>query len=243
MARAAKKVAKPRSAGWTGVYEALRHDILSLALAPGELLDEMGLSRRFGFSRSPIREALIRLSGDGLVVNLPNRTTIVAPVDIARFPQYVDALDLAQRINTRLAAELRTDQDIKEIEAAQQGFIAAVNSRDHLAMSEANKQFHMAIARAGRNPYFASFYEKLLDEGRRILHLHFDYIEKTNDGRLLTDEHEEMIGAIRARDVARADRLAHDHSRQFRDRFLDFLRANYTSSIDLSAPPAPSSRR
>jgi DNA-binding GntR family transcriptional regulator len=243
MARAAKKVAKPRSAGWTGVYEALRHDILSLALAPGELLDEMGLSRRFGFSRSPIREALIRLSGDGLVVNLPNRTTIVAPVDIARFPQYVDALDLAQRINTRLAAELRTDQDIKEIEAAQQGFIAAVNSRDHLAMSEANKQFHMAIARAGRNPYFASFYEKLLDEGRRILHLHFDYIEKTNDGRLLTDEHEEMIGAIRARDVARADRLAHDHSRQFRDRFLDFLRANYTSSIDLSAPPGPSSRR
>lgn len=242
MAKAVKKVAKPRSAGWTGVYEALRHDILSLALAPGELLDEMGLSRRFGFSRSPIREALIRLSGDGLVVNLPNRTTIVAPVDIGRFPQYVDALDLAQRINTRLAAELRGDADLQDIEAAQKGFIAAVKSKDHLAMSEANKHFHMAIARAGRNPYFASFYEKLLDEGRRILHLHFDYIEKTNDGRLLTDEHEEMIDAIRTRDVARADRLAHDHSRQFRDRFLDFLRANYTASIDLSAPPAPSSR-
>ena len=158
----------------------------------------MGLSRRFGFSRSPIREALIRLAGDGLVVNLPNRTTIVAPVDIARFPQYVDALDLAQRINTRLAAELRSEADIRDIEAAQKGFIAAVQSRDHLAMSEANKDFHMAIARAGRNPYFAAFYEKLLDEGRRILHLHFDYIEKTNDGRLLTDEHEEMIDAIRA---------------------------------------------
>ncbi len=98
MAGAMKKAAKPRSAGWTGVYETLRHDILSLALAPGELLDEMSLSRRFGFSRSPIREALIRLSGDGLVVNLPNRTTIVAPVDIARFPQYVDALDLGHRI-------------------------------------------------------------------------------------------------------------------------------------------------
>ena len=194
----------------------------------------MGLSRRFGFSRSPIREALIRLAGDGLVVNLANRTTIVAPVDIARFPQYVDALDLAQRINTRLAAELRSEADVRDIEAAQKGFIAAVQSKDHLAMSQANKDFHMAIARAGKNPYFATFYEKLLDEGRRILHLHFDYIEKTNDGRLLTDEHEEMIDAIRTRDVPRADRLAHDHSRQFRDRFLDFLRANYTSSIDLS---------
>lgn len=109
-------------------------------------------------------------------------------------------------------------------------------------MSEANKDFHMAIARAGKNPWFAAFYEKLLDEGRRILHLHFDYIEKTNDGRLLTDEHEEMIDAIRARDVARADRLAHDHSRQFRDRFLDFLRANYSAGIDLSAPPAQARR-
>lgn len=243
MAKTVKKPAKPRSAGWTGVYEALRHDILSLALAPGELLDEMSLSRRFGFSRSPIREALIRLSSDGLVVNLPNRTTIVAPVDIARFPQYVDALDLAQRINTRLAAELRSDADLHDIEAAQKGFIAAVESKDHLAMSEANKAFHMAIARAGRNAWFAAFYEKLLDEGRRILHLHFDYIERTNDGRLLTDEHEEMIDAIRARDVARADRLAHDHSRQFRDRFLDFLRANYSSAIDLSAPRADTTRR
>ena len=52
MAKAVKKAEKPRSAGWTGVYEALRHDILSLALPPGELLDEMSLSRRFGFSPS-----------------------------------------------------------------------------------------------------------------------------------------------------------------------------------------------
>jgi len=177
MAKAVKKEAKARSAGWTGVYETLRRDILSLALAPGELLDEMSLSRRFGFSRSPIREALIRLAGDGLVVTLPNRTTIVAPVDIARFPQYVDALDLAQRINTRLAAELRTEADLQDIAAAQQRFIAAVAANDHLAMSETNKRFHMAIAQAGRNAYFISFYERLLDEGRRLLHLHFDYIE------------------------------------------------------------------
>lgn len=233
--KAAKSEGKAKAAGWIGVYDVLRREILSLTLAPGELLDEMGLSRRFGFSRSPIREALIRLAGDGLVVTLPNRTTIVAPIDIARFPKYVDALDLAQRINTRLAAELRTETDLAAITVEQKGFIAAVSSGDYLAMSETNKNFHMAIARAGRNPYLASFYEKLLDEGRRILHLHFDYIERTRDGRLLTDEHEEMIEAIRARDVARADQLALVHTRQFRDQFLDFLRANYTSSIDLGA--------
>lgn len=222
-----------KDAGWKGVYVVLRKDILSLKLAPGELLDEMSLSRRFGFSRSPIREALIRLAGDGLVVTLPNRTTIVAPVDIVQFPKYVDALDIAQRVNTRLAAELRSEADLVAIVEAQRGFITAVSSHDHLAMSETNKNFHMAIARAGKNPYMASFYEKLLDEGRRILHLHFDYIERTRDGRLLTDEHEEMIDAIRQRDVERADQLARVHTRQLRDNFLDFLRKNYASNIAL----------
>jgi DNA-binding GntR family transcriptional regulator len=232
MAKVAK-TAGPTSkgAGWKGVYEVLRREILSLTLSPGELLDEMSLSRRFRFSRSPIREALIRLAGDGLVVTLPNRTTIVAPVDIARFPSYVDALDIAQRVNTRLAAELRTDADLKTIVQAQASFIGAVKSGDHLAMSGTNKDFHMAIARAGRNPYMTSFYERLLDEGRRILHLHFDYIERTRDGRLLTDEHEEMIDAIRTRDADRADRLAHVHTRQFRDNFLNFLKKDYTSAM------------
>jgi DNA-binding GntR family transcriptional regulator len=236
MAKAAAKPKAGREAGWKGVYEALRVEILSLKLAPGELLDEMSLSRRFGFSRSPIREALIRLVGDGLVVNLPNRTTIVAPVDITQFPKYVDALDIAQRVNTRLAAELRSDADLAAIAEAQTDFIAAVKAKDHLAMSATNKAFHMAIARAGQNNYMAGFYERLLDEGRRILHLHFDYIERTRDGRLLTDEHEDMIDAIRARDAERADRLAHAHTRQFRDQFLAYLRQNYTAAIDLGRP-------
>lgn len=239
MAKAATKPKMGKEAGWKGVYEALRKEILTLALAPGELLDEMSLSRRFGFSRSPIREALIRLVGDGLVVNLPNRTTIVAPVDITQFPKYVDALDIAQRVNTRLAAELRTEADLSAIVAAQQDFIAAVQAKDHLAMSATNKAFHMAIAWAGKNAYMAGFYERLLDEGRRILHLHFDYIERTRDGRLLTDEHEEMIDAIRSRDAERADRLAHAHTRQFRDQFLAYLRQNYTAAVKLGTASPP----
>ena len=222
-----------KEAGWKGVYDALRKEILSLTLAPGELLDEMSLSRRFGFSRSPIREALIRLAGDRLVVTLPNRTTIVAPVDIVSFPQYVDALDIAQRVTTRFAAELRTEADLKAITEAQSAFIAAVKAKDHLAMSGTNKDFHMAIARAGGNAHMTDFYEKLLDEGRRILHLHFDYLERTRDGRLLTDEHEDMIDAIRRRDADRADQLAHAHTRQFRDNFLNFLKTNYSSAVEL----------
>jgi hypothetical protein len=89
------------------VYDTLRNEILELKLGPGQLLDEMSLAERFDMSRSPIREALIRLGADGLVVTLPNRSTIVSPLEISNFPKYVEALSIAQRINTRLAAQLR----------------------------------------------------------------------------------------------------------------------------------------
>lgn len=220
----------------TGVrlaYETLRDEILSLALAPGTLLDETTLAERFAMSRSPVREALIRLAGDDLVITLANRSTVVAPIDIQSFPRYIEALDIAQRMTTRLAAERRDDQDLKTIARRQKDFVATVRAGNHLAMSESNRMFHMAIAEAGRNPYLTAFYGRLLNQGRRMLHLHFGAIEQGLGGYLLTEEHDEMLEAIRARDVARADALAQAHTRQFQENFLHYLRHNALAGVPL----------
>ena len=69
-----------------------------------------------------------------------------------------------------------------------------------------------------------------------MLHLHFDYLERTPEGYLLTDEHAEMLQAIRDRNVERADSLAHAHTRQFRDNFLDFLKENHAHNVSLEPP-------
>lgn len=225
-----------KGASWRVIYDALRKDILTLELRPGHLLDETSLAERFDMSRSPVREALIRLANDELVQILPNRSTIVAPLDLGTVPKYVEALDILQRINTRLAAQLHTGADLDRMHAAQEAFQAAVAKGDHLVMSEANKDFHMAIAQAGKNPYLSSFYDRLLDQGRRMLHLHFEYLERTHEGYLLTGEHDDMLEAIRNRDVERADALAHDHTRQFQDNFFRFMQENYTADMDLSPP-------
>lgn len=224
---------RARGTGWKSVYDTLRSEILALTLAPGQLLDETTLAERFDMSRSPVREALIRLAGEELVVTLSNRSTIVAPIEVASFPKYVEALDIAQRMNTRLAAALRTEADLKVIAKRQKEFEAAVRSENHLAMSEANKRFHMAIAEAGKNPYLASFYERLLGQGQRMLHLHFEYLERTHEGYLLTDEHNLMLEAIRDRNVERADALAHAHTRQFQENFINFMRENYMTDVSL----------
>jgi DNA-binding GntR family transcriptional regulator len=231
---AAAEGKQPREPGWKSVYEALRTEILSLKLAPGQPLDETTLAERFGLSRSPVREALIRLAGEALVVTLPNRSTIVAPIELAAFPKYVEALDVTQRVHARLAAQLRTDADLKLIARRQREFEATLNTRDHLAMSEANKNFHMAIAQAGKNPYLIAFYERLLDQGRRMLHMHFEFLERTPGSQMLTGEHDEMLAAIAARDADRADELAHAHTRQFRDNFIHFMSENYATNLSLS---------
>ncbi len=218
------------------VYETLHREILTLELRPSSLLDETQLARRFGMSRSPIREALNRLAAQNLVVMLPNRSTLVAPLNLSDIPRYIEALDLLQRINTRLAAQHRTDADIVEMTRRADLFDASVKPFNQLEMSATNKDFHMAVARAGRNPYLARHYEALLDEGRRMLHMHFDYLVQIGKEGVQAGEHHAMIAAIEARDVDEADRLAHAHTRQFHERFLKFLTTDYSADFRFDAP-------
>ena len=91
----------------------------------------------------------------------------------------------------------------------------------------------MAIAAAGKNPYLADHYGRLLNEGRRMLHLHFDYLQSSLEEDLLTDEHDEMIEAIVEQDVDKADQLAHAHTRQFRQRFFDYMAQNLAGSMPI----------
>ncbi len=222
-----------RGQGRTLVYTELRNMILSLELKPGAPLDEMQLSRQFSMSRSPIREALNRLAAENLVVMLANRSTLVAPMDFAQFPRYVEALDLQQRINTRLAAQNRSEADLEIMLERADAFEDSVSRYNHLEMSAANMSFHMAVADAGGNPYLARQYEQLLNEGRRMLHLHFDYLRDSGQDELLTREHHEMVDAIRDRDVELADKLAHAHTRQFHRRFMAFMETNFDDDFQI----------
>ena len=218
------------------IYTKIREDILCLRLRPGSSLDEVGLAKRFGFSRSPVREALIRLAGDGLVDILPNRSAIVAPFDLESLPRYLEALDLMQRVTTRLAATLRSDEDLAKIHSAQRAFEVAWEQCDTIAMIEANRAYHLAIAEAGQNPYFTALYGRLLDEGMRMLHLHFKFRAETQEPTpdLLTAEHTAITKALETSDADLAERLAHEHAEGFNDRFIRFIRQNLAADIDLA---------
>lgn len=241
--KAETAAAGARHAKGTGaayVYERLRAEILDLALAPGETLDEAGLVRRFGLSRTPVREALIRLASDGLVAMLPNRGAQVASLDLTGFPRYVEALDLLQRVMTRLAALRRSDGDLETIARARDAFEAAVETGDPMVLTERNRDFHLAVAEAAHNDYLSPHYARLLNEGMRMLRIPFAYDPAGGGGARehiakIIAEHRAIVEAIAAGDAERADALAHAHTELFQSRFLQYLRQNAGAEIELEA--------
>ncbi len=204
---------RKRGSGVKMVYDLLRDEILDLKLAPGSLVDEVQLAERFKMSRTPIREALVRLSGEGLIETLPNRSTMVSNIDFLNMNTFFDALVLMYRVTTRLAAQNHRADDLPAIHEFHRDYAAAVDARDALKMIATNVAFHVAIAEAGRNPYFTGLFRRLLDEGQRILRLYYQSYDEHFPQRFV-DEHSEMILAIEARDIERADSLAKAHAEQ-----------------------------
>ncbi|WP_323033559.1 GntR family transcriptional regulator [Paracoccus sp. (in: a-proteobacteria)] len=223
---------RKRGSGVKRVYDLLRDEILDLVLPPGSPIDEVQLADRFGMSRTPIREALVRLAGEGLVETLPNRSTMVANIDFLNLHTFFDALTLMYRVTTRLAATYHQPADLQVIRDHQARFATAVEAQDALAMISSNRDLHAAIAEAGRNPYYLSLFLRVLDEGRRLLRL---YYQSFNDRlpREYVDEHEAIIAAIAARDVELCDRLAKAHADQIVRQIQQFLARDERQSLPL----------
>jgi DNA-binding GntR family transcriptional regulator len=219
-----------RGYGAIHVFERLRDEILSLELRPGQLIDEASLAARFEVSRSPVREALVRLAAEGLVDTVPNKGTVVTPLNLVELPQYFDALDLIQRAVMRLAARHRSDADLVAIRTAQKEYRRRVVTNDALGMIAQNVVFHIAIANAGRNRIFTDTYHRILSEGRRNLRLYYRSYGDTLPEELC-HAHDAQIDAIAARDEDLAERLGHEHAEEVHQRFLTFLSERNTRDI------------
>jgi DNA-binding GntR family transcriptional regulator len=228
----------PRGAGAGQAYAALRERILKVELAPGSKLDEMGLVEELGCSRTPVREALIRLAADGLVTILPNYGARVTSLDLLEIAQYFEALELSQRIINHLAARRRTDADLAAIRARQGQFDAAVAADDADGMIRFNRDFHSAIGGACGNGHLHTMADSLLDQGMRLnwlWHSHFDEEHLYSDIERSCREHAELVDAIASGDAPAAERIGSLHVATFRDRVKDLLETRSVPDLGLWA--------
>ena len=143
----------PRESTGQRIESALLDDIAAGLLEPGERLDETKLADRFGVSRTPVREALSRLTAQGVLVSGEKRGVRVAQYSREELAQMFEAMQEIESICARLANQRLTLLARSEIEAAQAECAAAAAANDRVAYIKANEALHMSIYRATDNPY------------------------------------------------------------------------------------------
>ena len=228
-----KPIGRPRGTGTQRVYDRMRDKILRLELAPGADLDEAGLEREFAISRTPVREALIRLASEGLVILMPNRGARVTPLELIDVPQLLEALELHHRAVMRWSARRRTAADLAAMRQSHEAFAEAARAGDPDTMIDANKAFHMAIASACGNRYLAHAFESLQTVSLRLARLSFAGGVPEYGNAEIVGDHARMIAAIAAGDAEAAEALAREHMRIFRARVGALLDASLAGDITI----------
>lgn len=225
-------VERPRDG--SKIYKTLRESILRLELSPGLVIDEAGLCEQFDVSRTPIREAIIKLVSDGLVIR-DGRSARVAPLDFSELPKLFDALLVSSRLINRLAAIHRNDAHLADIGHAMRKFESCTAEGDSVRVQDANVAFHLAIAAAAQNHYFSAFYERVVLASSRLALACFSTSDRTADASSkVRDElkghfeetvrqHTMIYEAIRDRDAERADALAVMHQDLYSTRLKSML--------------------
>jgi DNA-binding GntR family transcriptional regulator len=161
-------VGGPKPTGGQLVYEALRRDIIGLRLAPGEPLEEFQLCRTYRVSRTPVREALIRLAADDLVELEPNRGAKVASMQFIDVVDHYEAMDIFLPLISYFAAVRRTASDLAVIERRLADFRNALAQKNADAIILANFSLHGAIATACHNGSLEKAHRRMLVDKLRI---------------------------------------------------------------------------
>lgn len=237
-----RNVGRPRGTGVQTVYDVVREDILQLRRRPGETLDEGSLEREFKVSRTPVREALIRLASEGLVQMMPNRGASVAYLDVSDVPQLFEALELFQRVAYRWCALRQNQTVIKNLRQHNEAFETASLQMDIEKMGMANHLFHLAIGEGSGNIFVSKAYETLLNDSLRLATTLFSAATKTDRSadyfRQIVDEHQETVIAIEHGNADKAERLAVDHTHLFRKEVMAFMQRNRSAYTTISDPVA-----
>ncbi|MGW4399686.1 GntR family transcriptional regulator [Amycolatopsis nivea] len=182
-------------------YELIRHAIIDGSLPPGTPLRDADLAEQLGLSRAPVRQALLRLAEDRLVVSKPQSYTRVAEFDSG---DVRDAVRLVRALHELVVREARLSaQQIAEMREANDRFRAAVAEGDVGKAIEADDELHDIPVRACGNRAVAATLDRYTPLLRRLEYARFSSLPAHRS----VTRHEELIDALESGDEKTAAQL------------------------------------
>ena len=200
------------------IYQELKKRIVFLDYEPGQTLREKDLLEEFGVSRTPIREAFIRLESDGLVRIFPNLGTIVSEVSFQQLKDVFEIRSFLVQLVGQLAAARATPDELKAIRSKVE---AMQQTSDTNKLMQLDSEIHELVNKATKNETLVKFLGMLRDQSIRIR-----TFSQNNAAyyQSLTAELEELIKALENRDGEASARILEKHTKgfveQIRSQFL-----------------------
>ena len=202
------------------IEQALVAEISEGGLEPGQRLDEQGLAARFGASRTPVREALSRLTAQGVLMPGERRGVFVAEYSREELSQIFETMHEIEAACARIVAQRLDLLTRSSIESAQADCLVAAQAGDRAAYLKANEAFHMAIYNGTGNPYMA----EIAREFRRRTGPFRAKKFLTHDDLIASAQsHQALVDDIFSEDSATASKSMRDH---MTNSFLQTLKAN-----------------
>ncbi len=223
--RMAMSLPRPPENRFEGIVDTLREAILTGEYRPGERLVQDDLAEALGISRIPLREALRRLEGEGLVIISPNRGAIVrplAPKDVVDLYDVRLALEsLAVRRAAGHYADLREATERMREEAR-----AAIAGGSLPRLFHLDRDFHAGVAAASHNAHLMATLGGQWSQIMRVMHA---FLKMTTYPPAVWDDHAAIVEAIAHGDGAGAAVRLERHLVSSRDAILEHLRDSYSA--------------
>ena len=171
-------------------------------------LSQESLGERLGVSRTPIREAIRKLELEGLVLMIPRKGAEVAKISQKSLRDVLEVRRSLEELAAELACQRMDAEALKDLEDAQKAFIQAVESGETMTMAEADEHFHDVIYMGTGNTRLVQILNNLREQMYRY---RLEYIKDEDKRQILIVEHEHILAAIKAHNIAEAKNAAREH--------------------------------
>ena len=190
------------------VYRLVRLAIVTGRLMPGAALQETSITEHLGISRTPVREALLRLKEDGLILIKRQSGTFVAPVDADRVEEGIIVRESLEPRIAEIAAGRIDGQTLRQLTELTDRMAHAAAGQDSRAFIEADDQFHQVLIDASGHLHIASIIQKINAQLDRIRYLS---VAEPLRAQVAIDEHRQLLAALSERDSDACGSLLRKH--------------------------------
>ncbi|GHG61061.1 hypothetical protein GCM10012320_35910 [Sinomonas cellulolyticus] len=208
-------------------YSELRTRILTGQLAAGSVIPQVHLAEELGLSTTPLREAIRRLSAEGMIQLEAHRDARVTALSAAEARHLYEVRESADPLAAGLAAERRTAEDLARIEAAL-GRLSPIRDAADLNALLAHRDFHRAVYSSSHNPILTDILERLWDKADRYRLVGLrSRGDSPGDSERVAAEHRAIYEAVRSGDSDAAAAVMREHiSASLGRRAIDALERN-----------------